>query len=132
MQWHTSRDGITLGAFGIFTTPRELAKIGQLILNDGMWGNEQIVSSSWINEIASPKITANETDEKNITFGYYWWYDTGRNLMIMRGQGGQYVFINKPKNLIVVITSEPNTQGRFQLSLNRALSIYDKINDIIH
>jgi CubicO group peptidase (beta-lactamase class C family) len=130
LQWSVYKDGITMGAFGILTTPREMAKIGQLILNDGMWENEQIVSLSWINEMTSSKVPDNETREDNITFGYYWWRDTGRNIMIMRGHGGQYVFINKSKNLIVVITSEPNTQGDFQLSLGKGLAIYDRINSI--
>jgi len=132
LQWHTYKDGITFGAFGIFMTPREMAKIGQLILNDGMWGNEQIISNSWINEMTSSKVTANETHEDNITFGYYWWQDTFRNVLIMRGQGGQYVFINREKNLIVIITSEPNTQGGFQLTHNKGILIYDRINSIAY
>jgi len=129
LQWHTYKDGITLGGFGILTTPRELAKIGQLVLNDGMWKGEQVVSSAWITEMISSKITDSETHENNITFGYFWWKDTGRDILMMCGHGGQYVFINKQKNLIVVITSEPNTQDDFQLSLNQGLSIYDRINN---
>jgi len=131
-QWITYKDGITMGAFGILTTPREMAKLGQLVLNEGVWGTEQIVSSSWLNDMTSAKVNATETHENNITFGYYWWSDTERNVQIMRGHGGQYVFINKNKNLIVVITSEPNTQGKFQLSLSKGLSIYDMINNITH
>jgi len=130
LQWHTYKDGITLGGFGILTTPRELAKIGQLVLNGGMWGGEQIVSSAWVAEMTSSKISENETQENNITFGYLWWKDTGRDILMMRGHGGQFVFINKSKNLIVVITSEPNTQDDFELSLNQGLSIYDRINSI--
>jgi len=132
LSWHTYKDGITLGAFGILTTPRELAKIGQLVLNNGMWESEQIVSNTWINEMTSSKISSNETQEENITFGYFWWKDTGRNILVMRGHGGQFVFINKLKNLIVVITSEPNTQDDFELSLNQGLSIYDRINNIAY
>jgi len=132
LQWHTYKDGITMGGFGILTTPRELAKIGQLVLNDGMWKGEQIVSSAWITEMTSSKISDSETHENNITFGYFWWKDTRRDISIMRGHGGQYVFINKPKNLIVVITSEPNTQDDFQLTLNQGLAIYDRINGITY
>ncbi len=132
LQWHTYKDGITMGGFGILTTPRELAKIGQLVLNDGMWNGGQIVSSAWITEMTSSKIFDSETHENKITFGYFWWKDTGRDISLMRGHGGQFVFINKAKNLIVVITSEPNTQDDFQLSLNQGLSIYDRINSITH
>jgi CubicO group peptidase (beta-lactamase class C family) len=48
----------------------------------------------------------------------------------MWGRGGQLVMINKEKKLIVVITSETNTSGDFDLSLYDALPIYDRINGI--
>ncbi|AEF83104.1 serine hydrolase domain-containing protein [Leadbettera azotonutricia] len=129
IQWFTYKDGVTLGAFGILTTPREMAKLGQLVLNNGVWNGEQIVSAGWLSEMTSAKVPSNETGEQNIAFGYYWWRDTARDISIMRGHGGQYVFINKDKKLMVVITAEPNTQDDFQLSLHQGLALYDEINN---
>ena len=130
LEWLTYKDGITFGAFGIITTPRELGKIGQLILNEGMWGTEEIVSSSWLSEMISSKVPASETHNTNITFGYLWWKDTVRNVIFTWGHGGQFVFINKDKNLIVVITSENDLDGDLETSVYEALSIYDRINNI--
>lgn len=130
LQWLSYKDGITMGAFGILTTPREMAKLGQLVMNGGLWNSTQIVSAGWIADMTLAKVSMDETQEDNITFGYYWWGDASRNIVFMRGHGGQYVFINKAKNLMVVITSEPNTQGDFQLLLNQGLSIYDRIDAI--
>lgn len=130
LQWRTYKDGITFCGFGIITTPRELGKIGQLVLNEGKWGTDQIVSSSWINAMTSEKVPADETQVTSITFGYLWWKDTIRNVMFTWGQGGQFVFINKAKNLIVIITSEDDTDGDLVLSVYEALSIYDRINSI--
>jgi hypothetical protein len=48
----------------------------------------------------------------------------------MRGHGGQYVFINRAKALMIVVTSEPNTQGDFILSLESGLEIYDSVEKI--
>jgi CubicO group peptidase (beta-lactamase class C family) len=132
LEWLTYKDGLTMGAFGILTTPREMAKIGQLVMDNGLWNGEQIVSSAWINEMTREQVSSDETNETNITFGYYWWRDSKRDIEFMRGHGGQYVFINRNKNLMAVITSEPNTQGRFELSLNQGLSIYDSINSIAY
>jgi CubicO group peptidase (beta-lactamase class C family) len=132
LDWLSYKDGITMGSFGILTSPREMAKIGQLVLNDGQWNGKEIVSAVWIDEMTQEQVSSGETNETNITFGYFWWRDSTRNIVFMRGHGGQYVFINKNKNLMVVITSEPNTQGRFQLSLNQGLSIYDNINSITY
>jgi CubicO group peptidase (beta-lactamase class C family) len=47
------------------------------------------------------------------------------------GHGGQFILINKNKNIIVVITSERHPSGDHSLSVNTALSIYDRINNAI-
>jgi CubicO group peptidase (beta-lactamase class C family) len=131
IEWLVYKDGITMGGYGIKTTPRELGKMGQLILNDGKWGNEQIVSKNWLDEMTSAKVSDTETQNSDLTFGYLWWYDTKRNVKLMWGRGGQLVFINKEKNLIVVITAETNTGGGdFDLSAYDGFPIYDKINSI--
>ena len=130
LEWLNYKDGITMGAYGIKTTPRELGKIGQLVLNDGMWGAEQIVSKDWIDEMTFAKVPSIEKENPDIAFGYLWWKDTKRNVNFMWGRGGQLLFINKEKNLIVVITGETNTSGDFNLTAYDALPIYDRINDI--
>jgi CubicO group peptidase (beta-lactamase class C family) len=132
LEWRTYKDGITFGAFGILTTPREMGKIGQLVANDGMWDGEQIVSRTWIDEITQAKVSPNETHYTDTGFGYLWWKDIMRNVSMAWGHGGQYILINKDKNLIVVITSERHTTGDAFLSIYSALSIYDRINDICH
>jgi len=129
IEWIKSKDDITMGGYGIKTTPRELGKIGQLILNDGMWGSERIVSSEWIEDMTSVNVPINETGNPDFAFGYQWWKDTKRNINFMWGRGGQLVFINKDKNLIVVITGEANTSGDFDLSAY-ALPVYDMVNSI--
>ena len=132
LEWLNYKDGITFGGYGIKTTPRELGKFGQLILNDGMWGSEQIVSKNWLDEMTSEKVSSHEMYGDDLAFGYQWWKETKRNLSIMWGRGGQLVFINKSKNLIVVITGETNTGGDFNLSAYDALPIYDRINSIAY
>ena len=128
LEWLNYKDGVTMGGYGIKTTPRELGKFGQLILNDGMWGIERVVSSKWIADMTSPFVT-NQTLVTD-SFGYLWWKDTKRNMHCMAGRGGQFVFINRDKNLIVVMTSETNTSGDFNLPVYDGLSIYDRINSI--
>ena len=129
LTWLNYKDGITMGGYGIKTTPRELGKFGQLILNDGMWGAERVVSSEWIADMTSP-LVSNQTLVMD-SFGYMWWNDTKRNINCMAGRGGQFVLINKDKNLIVVMTGETNTGGDFNLPVSEIFSIYDRINSII-
>ena len=128
LEWRAYKDGVTLGAFGILTTPREMGKIGQLILNDGMWKGEQIVSKNWLDEMTSAKVSPNETPFDGVAFGYMWWKDIERNVSFAAGHGGQYILVNKDKNLVVVITSERHTVGEHNLSVYEALSIFDMVS----
>jgi CubicO group peptidase (beta-lactamase class C family) len=108
--WDNYKDGITLGGFGILTTPRELAKFGQCVLDSGMWKGIPVVDKAWIKQMTTVRIQ----DLYGYQFGYLWWKDESREMTFMSGHGGQYVCIIPSKKLIVVITSEVNTQGDFQ------------------
>ncbi len=121
--WERYKDGITFGGFGIITTPRELAKIALCVADDGVWKNQQIIPFSWIEEMTSEQIEASE----DYSFGYYWWIDKTRDIHFMWGHGGQFAFIIPSKNLVVVMTSIPNTQGDYQIQADEALEVVDKI-----
>ncbi len=123
LEWDNYKDGITLGGFGILTTPREMAKIGQCVMDSGEWKGKSIVSKDWIKQMTSTKIE----DLYGYQFGYLWWMDSSRGITMMSGHGGQYVFIIPSKNLLVVMTAEVNTQGDFQFNREKALPWVDRI-----
>lgn len=125
--WMNYKDGTTFGGFGIMTTPREMAKFGQLVLDGGKWNNHQIVSNEWIRDMTKPR-----EEIYSYQFGYLWWSDSERNMVYMSGHGGQFVFVLPDKKMLIVMTSEVNTQGDFQFTRNRAIQWVDKINSISH
>lgn len=125
--WITYRDGLTMGAFGLLLTPRDLARFGQLVLDGGRWNGVRLVDSVWIREMTSVKVSADETTYHGVAFGYYWWIDEARGVVFMNGQGGQFVFVVPDKSLVVVMTAEPNTQGRHQFQVTDALGLVDRI-----
>jgi hypothetical protein len=108
----------------------EMAKIGHLVLNKGLWNGQQIADSVWLDEMTSTKVSADKVDYYGKTFGYYWWIDESRGMVFMNGHGGQFVFIKPSKNLVVVATAEPNTQGKHEFLLPKALDIFDRIDKI--
>jgi CubicO group peptidase (beta-lactamase class C family) len=125
--WVRYKDGTTFGGFGLVTTPRELSKIALLVADSGRWKGEQIVSSDWITNMLAEQANAEDSE---FSFGYYWWLDKTRNIQFMWGHGGQFAFIVPDKDMIVVMTSIPNTQGDYQIDANEALKVVDKIIEI--
>ncbi|MGH2614867.1 MAG: serine hydrolase domain-containing protein, partial [Thermomicrobiales bacterium] len=74
--WATSITGETLGAVGLEVTPRDMAKLGFLYLNDGVWDGAQIVSSSWVEaatSVQSSGANAAGVSLGQAPYGYLWW-----------------------------------------------------------
>jgi CubicO group peptidase (beta-lactamase class C family) len=117
--WHTVSDGSTLTAGGMFMRPRDMAKIGYLILNRGQWHGQQILSEEWIN--LSTKAYGHEGE---LGYGYYWWlgnYKSGSRIfktIFAAGHGGQRVLVVPELNLVAVFTSKPddNPKGHTRIS----------------
>jgi len=131
LEWRTYKDGVTFGGFGILTIPREMGKIGQLVANGGMWNGEQVVSTKWIDEMTTPRVLDAMTEfSKDLAFCYLWWKDINRDVDFTMGHGGQFIVVNKAKNLTIVITSEQHPAFEYGLLPDDAVSIYDRINSI--
>lgn len=47
--WVADSKGLNTAGWGLSLSIRDLTKIGQLMLNGGLWGRQQIVSEDWIN-----------------------------------------------------------------------------------
>ncbi|MCE9501714.1 MAG: beta-lactamase family protein [Leptospira sp.] len=46
--WERDKSGTFVGSSYIYATPRDIAKFGQLYLNDGRWNNEKILPDGWV------------------------------------------------------------------------------------
>jgi len=77
--WEAGPDGVNLAAHGLHLLPRDLAKLGQLVLNQGLWQGERVVSAEWIEESTKGHVDS-EVDYSNGVFpyGYYWWVTEDR------------------------------------------------------
>ncbi len=97
----------------ISLTSRDMAKIGQLYLQNGKWKNQQVVPENYIQTATSSIVTGVGLNGayKQYDYGYFWWSnpvsqnDKKTNIFLARGAGGQNIIVNREENLIVVITA---------------------------
>lgn len=111
-----------LGGFGISTTPREIGKIAQFVMNFGLWNGNRLLDSSWIEEMTSVHFQLGEN-----SMGYMWWVREGDNTYYMIGSGGQIVFCVPDLELIIIAFSEPDTGGNLVLDFSKFLEIVESI-----
>ncbi|MDH5547567.1 MAG: beta-lactamase family protein [Gammaproteobacteria bacterium] len=108
-QWLHDHTGITYGAYGIYLTPRDFAKLGQLMLQQGQWNGVQIIPATWVSTSTQKQIDKTDTnpDTRNFDYGYYWWLIPSLNAYTSWGHGGNFTVVVPDKNLVVVLTSYP-------------------------
>ena len=96
---------------GLRLRPRDMAKIGQLVLDEGMWNGRQIVSQEWIDESTRTHVTGVDATYDSIGYAYQWWTDHmkvgDRDISWISGQGygGQRLYIVPVYDLVVAITA---------------------------
>jgi CubicO group peptidase (beta-lactamase class C family) len=106
--WTKNSKSGTLEVGGLRLCSRDLAKIGQLVVNGGIWNGRQIVSERWVKESTAAHI--GPTDLLHF-YGYQWWL--GRSLVEGRevpwicaiGHGGQRIYAVPALDLVAVVTA---------------------------
>jgi CubicO group peptidase (beta-lactamase class C family) len=99
--------GDTDAGGGLRLRPRDMAKIGQLVLAGGRWNDRQIVSKAWIETSTAMKLKATD----NQSYGYLWWLGRARydkrevHWIGALGRGGQSIRIVPELDLVVVVTA---------------------------
>lgn len=94
---------------GLYMKHTDFHKIGQLLINEGIYNNTQIVPKEWINEMCKtqlevPSAYKPERVLPKIGIGYYTFIS--RDGYIFRdGSNGQYIIANKDKNTLITIMS---------------------------
>jgi CubicO group peptidase (beta-lactamase class C family) len=102
---HTSNKKIIPSGKRLYMTPRDMAKIGQLIIGNGKWNKKQIVSENWIVESTTPKTRITEID-----YGYLWWnipFNVNGKVLVSKtatGNGGQYIMILPELDMVAIFT----------------------------
>lgn len=99
--WVADPTGINTAGWGLTLSAMDMAKIGQLYLDGGMWNGKQIVSAKWIDESTREH---SRWEKHNLPYGYLWWVENGNGYAAM-GDGGNVIYINTKKKMIVSIAS---------------------------
>lgn len=101
--WVADPQGINTAGWGLFLTPTEMAKVGQLYCNRGAWNGSQLLSAEWIDESTREH---SRWDELGLKYGYLWWViDEAEHSFAALGDGGNAIYVNPERNLVIAIAS---------------------------
>ncbi|MFC2135361.1 serine hydrolase domain-containing protein [Bacteroidota bacterium] len=85
--------------------PRDMAKIGLMMINKGKYNGKQVISEEWIEKSMKHQITIDDI----FSYGYLWWrakshFSPDTEIIFANGLGGQHIIIVPKFDLVVVTT----------------------------
>lgn len=97
-------EGIEKAYCCFYSSARDFARIGKLVLDSGKWDGKQIVSKEFIQEMLTPNMIPDLFGAKTDYYGLHWWLMDfkGHRVVYARGILGQYIAVVPDQNLIVV------------------------------
>lgn len=122
-EWFRNSEGHPHTGGGLRLTSRDMIKLGQLYLQNGVWNGEQVVPEGWVEESLKFRVTFSPpigTVGKTIGYGYLWWIlagdpaGIGTPIYAAMGYRGQYVFVIPEHDMVVAMTGwmPPTEYGR--------------------
>lgn len=108
--WVVDPQGINTASWGLFLTPKDMVKLGQLYADRGIWKGKQLVPAGWIEES-----TREHSRWGEFSYGYLWWIINEKECMYAAlGDGGNVIYVNAKKKLVVSIASllKPEVKDR--------------------
>jgi CubicO group peptidase (beta-lactamase class C family) len=102
--WVIDDRGISFGGSGLLLKTEDLAKFGYLYLNNGKWGEQQLIPEAYIKESTVLSIETPNGLAGNDGYGYQWWMNSSKGYS-GRGFRGQYLFVVPEENIVAVFYS---------------------------
>jgi CubicO group peptidase (beta-lactamase class C family) len=106
--WDRDPQGNYLGGNNMAIIPRDMIKLGQLMMNMGVYNGKQLVSGEWITRSIEP-VTGRRTGINN--YGFLWFRRMSGNFHVAYafGNGGQYIMILPELEAVISVTTRNNT-----------------------
>ncbi|MET0556597.1 MAG: serine hydrolase domain-containing protein [Vicinamibacteria bacterium] len=110
--WEESKQGVTVGGYGLKIKTEDIARFGQLYLQKGLWNGQRLLPADWV-AAATARQTSNgsaPTSDWEQGYGYQFWRCRHG---LYRGDGafGQYCIVMPEQDAVVAITSGTRDMG---------------------
>ena len=127
-EWYSDPKSIVTAGWGLCLSARDLAKIGWMLADGGVYDGRQVVSEEWISQMTFPAQALGE-DFGNMYYGYLWYTpDIKKPVFAAMGDGGNLIYVNKEKRITIGVTGtfKPRIFDRVDFVEKNVLPLIEK------
>lgn len=113
----------SVGGAGLYLRPLDMAQLGQLYLQGGVWEGARILPAEWVRAATSTHGSVGQWQ----SYGYHWWryskaaadsyLDGHDDIYYALGRGGQYVWVLPYANAVISCTAWDDNNGYWPESM---------------
>jgi CubicO group peptidase (beta-lactamase class C family) len=137
--WETDGAGTFVGSSYLYMSARDLAKLGELYLNGGLWNGKPLLPLDWVSFSTTltpsfEKTTLPEQEDRE-SYGAHWWLNKDlplkkkerafpagpQSLFMGLGHHGQILMVLPEENIVLVRTAQDKEEGIDKNKLLKAL-----------
>ena len=126
-EWYSDPQGSVTAGWGLCMSAKDMAVMGALVLDDGLYGGRRLISEKYIKDMLTPHIKLGERFGF-MNYGYLWYkpYDD-KEVYAAIGDSGNIVYVNKAENVSVGITGtfKPRIFDRVDFIEKKVLPVID-------
>ena len=131
VKWDAFACGNSQGAVGLHAGIDDIAKLGLLYLNKGVWNGQRILSENWVNMASSVHSdnSENGTPDWTAGYGFQFWNNAGEGF---RGDGawGQLCMVYPERNMIIAVQAYVEAMQQEIDAVNRLCDNIHSADDI--
>lgn len=123
--WFADSQGLGTPGYGLCMSASDMAKMGLLCLNNGLWNGNRIISELWIKDMTFPRIVENSWF-RGMYYGYLWWIiHPEKKIYAAIGNSGNVIYINPEIDTVVSVSSyfKPTVFDRVDFIENQVLQM---------
>jgi CubicO group peptidase (beta-lactamase class C family) len=112
--WQEDPGGISIGGYGLYLQPRDMAKLGYLYLRNGVWDGTQILPSAWAERIRDATLPSSVA---GLRYANLFWVDPERKAYFALGYHGQRILVIPEQDIVAVITATADAPSAVEIGL---------------
>ena len=125
-KWDENPQGISIGGYGLYLRTEDIAKFGQLYLQQGNWQGKQLLPAEWIQQATSKQVSNGSDPERDWDQGYgFQFWRCRHNAYRGDGKDGQFCIVMPELDAVVAITANAaNMQGELNVVWDELLPAF--------
>lgn len=121
--WEKDPAGIEKGGWGLYLAPQDMAKLGQLYLDGGVYNGQRLVSEAFIRAATTAQNIVPDRVGA-FDYGYQLWVAKDRRSFLFNGMLGQNVWVVPEERLVLVMTAGDSCMFQDTPSLQTAMRFF--------